>query len=220
MKNECTKARVLMAAELDGDIASGQVAGLKRHLTLCTRCNEELARLRRSVALLEALPRPEPGAAFATSTLRKARLARQAQQVSQRWWTRFGSVAALALGAAALVALRVSGISESLAQWMLSNAPGAMRLADSIAVAAANLYDGLTAVTGNLCDSLAPFVRGLLLVLTDTLEPLLTLLARAGHSAWGSALPGYVLAILTLSLLAALSRSRAAAGPVQVEKMP
>jgi anti-sigma factor RsiW len=209
MKNECTQACNLMAAELNGDMTQAQRVDLKQHLALCSRCRAELARLRLSVALLEALPRPEPSAAFVIATLRTARLARQAQQISQRRWTRFGSVAALASGAAALVALYASGLFEWLAQWMLASAPSVIRLCDSLAGAAGSAYD-----------SLAPFARGLLLVLTDTLAALLALLTHAGRSVSSSALPGYVLAIVTLSVLAALSQSRTAAGRVQVEKMP
>jgi hypothetical protein len=209
MKNACTRARSLMATELDGDIAPAQAAELKRHLLLCAHCHEELGRLRRSVAVLAALPLPEPGPTFVATTLRKARLARQAQQLRQQRLWQLASVAALALGAVALVAIRVSGLWEWLAQWILTSAPSVIRLCDRLAVGVRSVYD-----------SLAPFVRGLLLALTDTLEPLLTLSTRAGRSAWSSALPGYVLAIVTLSLLAALSRSRTVAGPVQVEKMP
>jgi predicted anti-sigma-YlaC factor YlaD len=209
MKTDCTQARHLMAAELDGDLASIKRPDLDRHLALCAPCRQELDRLRRSVAVLEALPRPEPSPAFVATTLRRARLARQAQQVREQRLARFGSLAALALGALALAAVRASGLWKLLAEWLLSFAPGVIRLGDRLAV-------GVRSVV----DIFAPFVRGLFLALADTLDPFLTILAHAGRSAWNSALPGYVLAILTLSLLAALSLSRAAAGPVQVEKMP
>jgi anti-sigma factor RsiW len=209
MNSDCTQARHLMAAELDGDLASTQRPGFDRHLALCAACRQELDRLRRSVAILEALPRPEPGPTFVATTLHRARLARQTQQVREQRLARLGSLAALALGALALAAVRVSGLWESLAQWLLSLAPGVIRLSDRLAV-------GVRSVV----ETFAPFVRGLFLALTDTLDPFLTILAHAGRFAWSSALPGYALAFLTLSLLAALSLSRAAAGPVQVEKMP
>lgn len=173
MKIDCTQARHLMAAELDGDLASTKRPDLDRHLALCVPCRQELDRLRRSVAILDALPRPEPGPTFVAMTLRKARLARQAQQAREQRLARLGSLAALALGAIALVAVRVSGLGKSLAQWLLSLAPGIIRLSDRLAV-------GVRSVV----DVFAPFVRGLFLALTDTLDPFLTMLAHAGRSVW------------------------------------
>jgi anti-sigma factor RsiW len=208
MKNECTRARDLIAAQLDGDLRAPQERELERHLALCSGCRGHLRRLRRSLAILEALPRPEPSPAFVATTLRKARLACQAQQLRRWRLARFGSLATIALAAVVVAVVRVSGLWKEPAQWLLSVAPAVVHFGEKVALGARSAWDGLV-----------PIARGLFLGLTDTLDPLLRLLTHAAESAWSLALPGYALAIATLSFLAALSWSRSAAGPVQVEKM-
>jgi anti-sigma factor RsiW len=208
MKNTCTNAQHLMAAELDGDLAAADRAGLGDHLVVCPRCQEERARLRLSVALLEALPRPEPGPTFAAATLRKARLAREAQLSRERRLGRHWPLMAIALGAATVAGLRASNAWEPVASWLLSLTPRCIHLSES-----------LFRTAGNLRNDLAPVARGLLVSLASTINALLTATSGAGQRLWEGALPVYVLALVTLACLAALGHSRAMVGPVHVEEM-
>jgi anti-sigma factor RsiW len=46
------------SAYLDGELTSSEQERLTRHLSSCTTCEQELDELRRTIALLQALPRP------------------------------------------------------------------------------------------------------------------------------------------------------------------
>lgn len=62
---QCDKARWLINPFLEGELDGPRAAEMEAHLASCTACRSELAGLRRSISLLEALPSlaPPPGLA-------------------------------------------------------------------------------------------------------------------------------------------------------------
>jgi Putative zinc-finger len=57
--------REMLSAFLDGRLTAEEDEALRRHLETCSRCHEELNELRRTVALLRALPQPALPRSFA-----------------------------------------------------------------------------------------------------------------------------------------------------------
>lgn len=56
--------RERLSAYLDGQLTPADLSALERHISTCARCTDELAELRRLVALLHAMPAPQLPRAF------------------------------------------------------------------------------------------------------------------------------------------------------------
>jgi predicted anti-sigma-YlaC factor YlaD len=208
MRSDCSKARELMAADVDGDLTPAFQHELAGHLQACAACQREAAGLRLSIALLARLPQPEPEPAFIMETMRRARLARRAQEARAQRLVRLWALVALVLGAAGIAALSVSGTWETLASRLLALLPAGIRL-----------LDGTATLLANLRDTLAPVVRSLAIGVVDLVDTVLRALGSLGQSVWSRAMPIYAAALLTLACLAALSSSRLKLGPAHVERM-
>ena len=63
--NDWDTQRERLSAYLDDQLAPSERAALERHLPTCARCADELAELRRTVALLRAMPTPALPRSFA-----------------------------------------------------------------------------------------------------------------------------------------------------------
>jgi anti-sigma factor RsiW len=66
---ECGAARPRLDAYLDGDLPPAEAARVEGHLAACADCAAELADLRRTVEMVEALPMAEPSAGFTARVL-------------------------------------------------------------------------------------------------------------------------------------------------------
>jgi anti-sigma factor RsiW len=207
MTSDCTTTRELIAADVDGDLSPTRRSQLDAHLTACGDCRLVAARLGRAVALLERLPKPEPGPVFVTETLRRARLARQAQETRARRLMRLWALVALTLGATALASLRALGVWDAAGTWLLAIVPGCLRL-----------IEGLSAVFVSLGDALAPVAQGFLVGLVEIIGAVIDTVRAVGRVLLAATLPPYVAALVTIACLAVLGRSRFAAPPAIVEK--
>lgn len=102
--------RETLSAYLDGRLPPAEAEALRRHLETCSRCAQELAELRRVVALLRALPQPALPRAFTLPTptpapaqpARRTRLATGWPRVAQ-WAGGLVAAAGLIIGIAGTV---------------------------------------------------------------------------------------------------------------------
>lgn len=69
----CTRARSLFDAELDGEIAEVALRGLRHHLAACPACSKELRRLRRATETLRASSLVPPAADACSKLQREIR---------------------------------------------------------------------------------------------------------------------------------------------------
>jgi predicted anti-sigma-YlaC factor YlaD len=96
MARDCKDFRNMMQHAMDDELDPVPRARLEAHLAGCEACRQEHDSLRISLAVLAAIEGPEPAPSFASETVRKARLAREAQVRRHRAfvWTMVASIAA------------------------------------------------------------------------------------------------------------------------------
>jgi anti-sigma factor RsiW len=100
----CSGWRVLLSAQVDGELSSAEERGLGGHLASCPRCREELASLRGVSDALAATTAPDPAFVVRFREHRERRRHRAAVADPGSWPWRQAAVRLLPLAAAALLA--------------------------------------------------------------------------------------------------------------------
>lgn len=101
-----TRARSLLGAYLERDLAAAERNEVATHLLICAECTRELGELGETVSLLRGLPSPEPPPYLATRVMARIAAGEAEPNGLRRWLAPLlgpALAAPLAAGAAALV---------------------------------------------------------------------------------------------------------------------
>lgn len=132
-KMDCKSARKLIAAFLDGELASPGARDLGEHLASCGSCRDEEAAIRRATEALGVLPGIEP--AFTMTDIRE-RAARRRPSPFFALLPPVSRLVAASMAIAAIACGSVSGVyygAQSTAQVAAQSQPAEAETADSLA---------------------------------------------------------------------------------------